>query len=63
MGLIPGMGRSSGAGNGNLLQYSFQENPMDRRTWQAISSQGFKELYMTEQLSMHALMSEIKLEK
>ena len=28
-GLIPGSGRSSGEGNGNPLQYSCQENPMD----------------------------------
>ena len=30
MGLIPGSERSSGEGNGNLLQYSCLENPMDR---------------------------------
>ena len=35
MGLIPGSGRSPGAGNGNLLQYSCLGNPMDRGTWQA----------------------------
>ena len=29
-GSIPGLGRSPGAGNGNLLQYSCLENPMDR---------------------------------
>ena len=29
-GLIPGLGRSSGGGNGNPLQYSCLENPMDR---------------------------------
>ena len=27
---IPGLGRSSGEGNGNPLQYSCLENPMDR---------------------------------
>jgi len=27
--LIPGLGRSPGEGNGNPLQYSFLENPMD----------------------------------
>ena len=32
-GLIPGLGRSSGGGNGNLLQYSCLENPMDREAW------------------------------
>ena len=30
MGSIPGWGRSYGEGNGNPLQYSFLENPMDR---------------------------------
>ena len=30
LGLIPGSGRSPGGGNGNLLQYSCLENPMDR---------------------------------
>ena len=34
-GLIPGSGLSSGEGNGNLLQCSCLENPMDRRAWQA----------------------------
>ena len=32
-GLIPGLGRSSGGGNGNLLQYSCLGNPMDGGTW------------------------------
>ena len=34
-GLIPGSGRSPGEGNGNPLQYSCLENPMDRGTWWA----------------------------
>ena len=29
-GLIPGLRRSTGEGNGNLFQYSYLENPMDR---------------------------------
>ena len=29
-GSIPGLGRSSGEGNGNPLQFSYLENPMDR---------------------------------
>ena len=32
---IPGLARSPGDGNGNPLQYSCLENPMDRGTWQA----------------------------
>ena len=35
MGSIPGSGRSPGEGNGNTLQYSFLENPMDRGAWWA----------------------------
>jgi len=34
-GLIPGLGRSPGEGNGNPLQYSCMESPMDRGAWQA----------------------------
>ena len=30
-----GLGGSSGVGNGNLLQYSFLENSMNRGAWQA----------------------------
>ena len=33
---IPGSGRSPGEGNGNPLQYSCLENPMDRGSWWAI---------------------------
>ena len=35
-GLIPGSGRLSGVGHGNLFQYSCLENSMERRAWQAI---------------------------
>ena len=35
LGLIPGSGRSFGEGNGNLLQYSSLENPIDREAWRA----------------------------
>ena len=34
-GLIPGLGRSPGEGNGNPLQYSCLENHMDRGVWRA----------------------------
>ena len=34
-GSIPGLGRSPGEGNGNPLQYSCLENPMDRGAWRA----------------------------
>ena len=32
-GLIPGLGRSPGEGNGNPLQYSCLENSLDRGAW------------------------------
>ena len=34
-GLIPGLGRYSGGGHGNPLQYSRLEDPMDRGEWRA----------------------------
>ena len=43
MGLIPGLRRSPGEGNGRPLQYSFLKNPMDRGAWWA-ASMGFQEL-------------------
>ena len=36
MGWIPGLGRSPGRDNGNLLQYSCLDNPMGRGAWQVI---------------------------
>ena len=35
LGLIPGLGRFSEEGNGNTLQYSCLENPMDGGAWWA----------------------------
>ena len=35
-GLIPGLGRYPAGGNGNPVQYSCLENPMDRGAWWAI---------------------------
>ena len=35
-GSIPGLGKSSGEGYGNPLQYSCLETPMDRGAWGAI---------------------------
>ena len=48
VGLIPGSGRSPGEGNGNPLQYSCLENPMDRGAWRAIVHGATKESDMTE---------------
>ena len=36
VGSIPGLERFLGGGNGNSLQYSCQDNLMDRGSWQAI---------------------------
>ena len=47
-GLIPGLGRSPGKGNGNPLQYSCLENSMDRGAWQATVYGVAKESDMTE---------------
>ena len=47
LGSIPGFGRSPVEGNGNPLQYSSLENPMDRGAWQA-TIHGVTELDMTE---------------
>ena len=43
MGLIPGLGKSPGEGNGNPLQYSCLEDSMDRGAWWTMG--------MTERLS------------
>ena len=50
LALIPGLGRSTGGGNGNPLQYSCVENPMDRGAWRVIVHRVFKELDRTEWL-------------
>ena len=51
--LIPGLGRPPGEGNGNSLQYSCLENPMDReRSLVSYIPWGCKELDMTESLTL-----------
>ena len=52
---IPGSGRSPGEGNGNPLQYSCLENPMDKRSLVGYSPWGPKESDTTERLSTQAL--------
>ena len=49
---IPGMGRSPGEGNGNPLQYSSLENPMDRGAWQATVHRVEQSQTWLKQLSM-----------
>ena len=48
VGLIPGLGRSPGEGNGNPLQYSFLRNPMDRGAWRVMVHGSHKESDTTE---------------
>ena len=48
---IPGSERSSGEGNGNLLQYSCLENPMNRGAWWAEGHGVTGESDMTQQLN------------
>ena len=42
LGSIPGLGRFPGEGNGNPLQYSCLENPMDGGAWCKLLSMGLQ---------------------
>ena len=53
LGLIPGLGRSPGAGHGNSLQDSCLENPQGQRSLAGCTPWACKESDMTERLSMH----------
>ena len=48
-GLVPGLGRSTGIGNGIPVQHSCLEDSIDRGVWQAAVHGVEKELDMTEQ--------------
>ena len=52
VGLIPGLGKSPGEGNGNPLQYSCLVNPMDRGTWWATVHGGHKETQLSTRAQM-----------
>ena len=54
LGLIPGLGRSTGKGNGNPLKYCL-ENPMDRKPGR-LQSLGHKELDTTERLTLFYIL-------
>ena len=53
LGLTPGLGRSSGRGYGNPLQYSSLESSHGQMSLAGYSQWGCKELDMTEQLAKH----------
>ena len=55
VGLIPGLGRSPGEGNGNPLQYSCLKIPMDRGAWWA-TVHGVTELDTTKQVSTQTIL-------
>ena len=69
MGMIPGLGRSTGEENGNPLQYSCLENPIDREAWWATvhgvtesrtQLSNFTYLLMTKLMSVHLKTEEIQ---
>ena len=57
---IPGPGRSLGEGNGNLLQYSYLENPKDRGTWQ-VTVQRVTKSWTQLSMSTHTHMARMDL--
>ena len=52
-GSIPGSGRSPGGGNGNLLQHSCRENPMEKGAYRGYSPWGHKESDSTDATKQH----------
>ena len=52
-GSIPGLGRSSGGGHGNPLQYSCLESPMDKGAWQATVHRVSRSQTLLKQLSAY----------
>ena len=55
VGLISGSGKPSGEGNGNSLQYSFLENPMDRGVWRA-TVHGVAKSWTQQSMRTHNLL-------
>ena len=52
-GSIPRLGRSPGGENGNPLQYSCLENPMDPEAWKATAQRVAKSRTQLKQLAQH----------
>ena len=61
-GWIPGLGRSSGGGHGNPLQYSCLENPHGQQSLEGYSSWGCKESDTAQALIISILDKRIKTE-
>ena len=59
LGLIPGLGRSSGGGHGNPLQYSCLENPHGWRSLGGHIPWGHKESDTTERISTYRFVGQI----
>ena len=57
-GLIPGLGRSPGGGNGNPLQYPGLENPTDRGAWRATVHGVAKNPDVTEHTQLSGLCTQ-----
>ena len=57
-GSIPGSARSPGEGNGNPLQYSCLENPMDRGAWRATAYGVAKNLLVAQTVENLPAMQE-----
>ena len=59
LGLIPGSGRSPGEGNGNPLQYSCLENPMDGGAWWATVHRAAKSRKRLSDFTSHGRQSQL----
>ena len=60
-GLIPVLGRSPGEGQGNPLQYSYLENPMDRGAWRVTVHRVSKSQTQLKQHTHTGSLEEIEL--
>ena len=58
LGSIPGWGRSPGERNGNPLQYSCLENPMEGGAWRSEERRGGKESIVTQTINNLPKMQE-----
>ena len=56
----PGLGRSPGGGNGNPLQYSCLENPMDGGAWQAMVHRVTKSRTRLSDFTLYAHLNNLR---